>query len=151
MLYKDFEKSLKDLRETIPQSVRPYVSNEAAPIFPIPHNEQMREISPRSAPKEVAAELSTVGETSGDRVSKPGDAEARPQKDKKVTHKELGIEDVDTPEPAPPEEKVRDIARETSSEADSDSEDEAPETVTASAGFNDARTAVLEAAKVAAR
>ena len=111
----------------------------------------MRETSPKSAPKKLAAELSTLGETLGDSLSKPGDAEARSQKDNEVTHKKLGIENVDTPEPAPPEKKVRDVARETSTEADSDSEDEAPETVTASAGFIDARTAVLEAAKVAAR
>ena len=95
--------------------------------------------------------MSTVGEIWGDRVSKPGDAEGLSQEIKKVTHKKLGIEDVDTPEPASPEERARNVARDTSSEADSDSEDEAPETVTASAGFNNARTAVLEAAKVAAR
>ena len=143
---------MEDLRETNPQAVGPhYVSKEAAPIPPTPHNEQMKETSPKSAPQELAEKLSTVGESSGDRASKPGDAEARSQRVKKVTHKKLGIEDIDTPEPAPPEEKVRDVARETSSEADSDSEDEAPETVTASVGFNDARTAVLEAAKVAAR
>ena len=92
-----------------------------------------------------------MGESSGDRVSSPVDAAARPQKVVKVTHKKFGIEDIDTPEPSALEEKIKDVARETSSEADSDSEDGAPETVTASAGFNNARTAVLEAAKVAAR
>ena len=111
----------------------------------------MRETLPKSAPKGLAEESSTLGEHSGDRVSKAGDAEARPQKAVKVMHKKFGIEDVDNPEPSPLEENIKHVASETSSEADSDSEDEAPETVTASAGFNNARTAVLEAAKVAAR
>lgn len=111
----------------------------------------MRETSPESAPKELAEELSTLGESLGDRVSKPGDAEVHFQKVVNVRQKKLDIEDVDTPGPSPLEEKVKDVSRETPSEADSDSEDEAPETVTASAGFNNARTAVLEAAKVAAR
>lgn len=92
-----------------------------------------------------------MGEHSGDRVSKPGVTEPQPQNAVKVTHKKLGVEDVDTPEPSPLEEKVKHVATETSSESDNESEDEAPETVTASAGFNNARTAVLEAAKVAAR
>ena len=111
----------------------------------------MRETSPKSAPKGLVEELPTLGERSGDRVSKLGVAEGRPQKVVKVTHKRFSIEDVDTPEPSPLEEKVKDVTNETWSEADSDSEDEAPDTVTASAGFNNARTAVLEAAKVAAR
>ena len=111
----------------------------------------MRETLPKSAPRGLAEQSSTLGEHSGDRVSKPGDAEARPQKVVQATHKKFGIENVDIPEPSPLEEKVKDVASETMSEADNNSEDEAPETVTASAGFNNARTAVLEAAKVAAR
>ena len=92
-----------------------------------------------------------MDENSGDRVSSPVDATTRPQKVVEVTYKKFGIEDTNTPEPSPLKEKVEAVARETSSEADSDSEDEAPETVTASVGFNNARIAVLEAAKVAAR
>ena len=111
----------------------------------------MRETLPKSAPKGLAEDLSTLGQNSGDRVSKPGVAETRHQKVVKVTHKNFSIEDADTPEPSPLEEKVKDVTNETWSEADSGSEDEAPETITASAGFNNARTAVLEAAKVAAK
>ena len=92
-----------------------------------------------------------MSERPGDKVSSPIDGAAPAQKVVKVTHKEIGIEDTNAPEPSPLEEKVKEVARETSSEADGDSEDEAPETVTASAGFNNARTAVLEATKVAAR
>ena len=92
-----------------------------------------------------------MDENSRDRVSSPVDAAARPQKVVKVTHKKFGIEDTHAPEPSPLEEKVKAVARETSSEADTNSEDEAPETVTASVGFNNAQIAVLEAAKVAAR
>ena len=92
-----------------------------------------------------------MGDHSGERVSKSGVTESRPENAVKVTHKKFGVEDVDTPEPSSLEEKVRDVASATSSESDNESEDEAPETVTASAGFNNARTAILEAAKVAAR
>ena len=111
----------------------------------------MKERSPKSGPKGLAEESSTLGEQSGDSVSKPGVTDARSQKAVKITHKKFGDEDVDTPEPSPPEEKIKDVASETSSESDNDGEDEAPDTVTALAGFNNARTAILEAAKVAAR
>lgn len=111
----------------------------------------MIERSPKSGPKGLAEEPSTLGEQSDERVSKTGVTDARPQEAAKATHKKFGNEDVDTQESSPLEEKVKDLASETSSESDHESEDEAPETVTASAGFNNARTAVLEAAKVAAR
>ena len=111
----------------------------------------MKEKSPKSGPKGLAEESSTLGEQLGDSVSKPGVTDARSQKAVKVTRKKFGNEDVDTSESSPLEEKIEDVASETSSESDNDSEDEAPDTVTASAGFNSARTANLEAVKVAAR
>ena len=111
----------------------------------------MTERSPKSGPNGLAEASSTLGKQSGDRVSKPDVTDARPQKAVKITHKKFGNEDVDTPEPSPLEEKVKDVASETWSESDNDSEDEAPDTVTASAGFSNARTTILEAAKVAAR
>ena len=92
-----------------------------------------------------------MGEQSGDSVSKLGVTDTHSQKAVKIAHKKLGNEVVDTPELAPLEEMIEDVASETSSESDNDSEDEAPDIVTASAGFNNARTAILEAAKVAAR
>ncbi len=137
--------------ETDPQSIGSCVSKEAAPMAPTPHNKLIRKTSPKSDPKELADGLSLLCENSEDSVSKPGDAEARPPKVVKVAHKRFGIGDVDIPEPVPLEEKVEDVASEISSDAGCDSEDGAPETVTTSAGFNNARTAVLEAAKVAAR
>ena len=151
--YKKFRNWIfkKNLQETNPQSVGSYVSKEAAPIAPTPHNEKMREISPESATKGLAEQSSTLGEHLGDRVSKPGVGEVRPHKVVKVTHKKFSIEDVNTSKSSPLEEKIKDVTSEISSEAGSDSEDEAPETVTASAGFDHARTAVLEAAKVAAK
>ena len=139
--------TISSREETNSQSVGSYVSKEAAPIVPTPHNKLIRQTSPKSDSKELAEELSTLCEHSEDRVSKPGDAEARPPKVVKTTHKRFGIEDV----PFPLGEKAEDVASEISSDVDSDSEDEAPETVTTSAGFNNARTAVLEATKVAAR
>ena len=111
----------------------------------------MTETPPKSAPKGLAEKLSTLGEHSGDRVSKFSVTEPCPEDAVDVTHKKFGVEDVDTPEPSSLEEKVRDVAIAAASESDNESEDEAPETVTASAGFNNARTALLEAAKVAAR
>ena len=99
----------------------------------------------------LAEEPSTMGEQSEDRISRTGVTDARSQKALKVTHKKFGNDEIDTPEPSPLKENVKDVASETLLESDIESEDEAPETITASAGFNNARTAVLEAAKFAAR
>ena len=70
----------------------------------------------------------------------------------KATHKRFGSEDIEAPAIVPSD----DIEERTGSEEDllvdeDKSEDEAPETVTASAGFDKARTSALDAAKVAAR
>lgn len=70
----------------------------------------------------------------------------------KATHKRFDAEDIEVLGPVPsssieePERSHEDI-----SEDEDKSGDEAPETVTASASFNKARIAALEAAKVAAR
>ena len=92
-----------------------------------------------------------MGEQSEDRISRTDVTNARSQKVLKVTHKRFDNDEIGTPETSPLKENVKDVASETLLESDIESEDEAPETVTASAGFNNARNAILEAAKSAAR
>ena len=72
----------------------------------------------------------------------------------KVTHKRFGSEDIDLPKTVSTvgineQEGSREIVSE--GEGESESGDDAPELVTASAGFDKARTSVLEAAKISAR
>lgn len=70
----------------------------------------------------------------------------------KATHKRFGSEDIEVlgtvPSTGVQEQRG---SQEDISEDGSESEDEAPETVTASAGFDKARTSALDAAKVVAR
>lgn len=75
----------------------------------------------------------------------------------KATHKRFGDEDFNPPKTASPSTSIEDppivVHAEDNVEAENeaDSSDEAPETVTASAGLKQARAAVSEAAKVAKR
>lgn len=70
----------------------------------------------------------------------------------KATHKRFGSEDIEVPRPFTSSGiEEREGGQEDLSEHDGESEDEAPETVTASAGFEKARTSALDAARVAAR
>ena len=73
-------------------------------------------------------------------------------KNAKATHKRFGSEDLEVPEMVPlngNEERKGSLENIFQDEGESD--DEAPDTVTASAGFEKARTLALDAAKVAAR
>ena len=70
----------------------------------------------------------------------------------KATHKRFGSEDTEVLAVAsPPGIEQRKGGQEDSSDDGSESGDEAPETVSASAGFDKARTSTLEAAKVATK
>ena len=71
-----------------------------------------------------------------------------------ATHKRFGSEDIEALEAVPSNSiEDREMSQEDISkdEGESEDEDDAPETVTASAGFDKARTFALDAAKVAAR
>ena len=70
----------------------------------------------------------------------------------KATHKRFGSEDIEVPAIVPSDDiEQRKESEEDLLEDEDKSEDEAPETVTASAGFDNARTSALDAAKVATR
>lgn len=70
----------------------------------------------------------------------------------KATHKRFDSEDIEVPATLPSAiVEGREGSQEWISEGAHESEDEAPETVTASAGFEKARTSAMDAAKVAAR
>lgn len=70
----------------------------------------------------------------------------------KATHKRFDSEEIEVPATLPSTTvEEREGSQESISEAAYGSEDEAPETVTASAGFEKARTSALDATKVAAR
>lgn len=70
----------------------------------------------------------------------------------KATHKRFGSEDTEVLAAGSPAGiEQRQEGQEDSSEDGSESEDEAPETVSASAGFDKARTSTLEAAKIATK
>ena len=80
------------------------------------------------------------------------DAEAALPKAAKATHKRFGSEDIEISKTVPSTGiEERREGRENPSEDENESEDEAPETVTASAGFDRSRELVLGAAKLAAR
>lgn len=88
------------------------------------------------------ADTSTIGE-------KP---EASSVTAAKATHKRFGSEDIELAAMAPSDDTEERLgSQEDLPENEDESEDEAPETVTASAGFDKARTSALDAAKVAAR
>ena len=73
-------------------------------------------------------------------------------KNAKATHKRFGSEDLEVSMMAPLNgDGERKGSLENISKDEGESDDEAPDTVTASAGFEKARTLVLDAAKVAAR
>ena len=70
----------------------------------------------------------------------------------KATHKRFGSEDIEVLRPLTSSNiEEQEGGQEDLSVHDGESEDEAPETVTASAGFEKARTSALDAARVAAR
>lgn len=70
----------------------------------------------------------------------------------KATHKRFGSEDIEVLGPVPSTViEDREEGQEDLAEDNGESEDEAPETVTASVGFDKARASALDAAKVAAR
>lgn len=69
----------------------------------------------------------------------------------KATKKRFGSEDIEIPITVSQGAKVEHVVDEVQSEARGDSEDEAPETVTASAGLEKARAKALEAAETVAR
>lgn len=70
----------------------------------------------------------------------------------KATHTRFGSEDIEAPGTVPSTSiEEREKSQEGQLGNESESGDEAPETVTASAGFDKSRTAALEAAKIAAR
>ena len=70
----------------------------------------------------------------------------------KATHKRFGSEDIEEPVMVPSNGvEEREGGREDVLEDEGNSGDEAPETVTASAGFDKARASALDAAKIAAR
>ena len=69
----------------------------------------------------------------------------------KPTKKRFGSEDIEVPFTVPQGSELKDMADEVPSEASSESEDEAPETVTASAGLEKARTKALATAEAIAR
>ena len=80
------------------------------------------------------------------------DAETAFPRPAKATHKRFGSEDIETPKPVPSTGvEERREGRENPPEDKNESEDEAPETVTASAGFDRSRKPALGAAKLAAR
>ena len=73
-------------------------------------------------------------------------------KNAKATHKRFGSEDLEVPVIVPPNgDGERKGSLENISKDEGESDDEAPDTVTASAGFEKARTLAQDAAKVAAR
>ena len=73
-------------------------------------------------------------------------------KNAKATHKRFGSEDLEVPGTVPLDGvEERKGSLENISKDEGESDDEAPDTVTASAGFEKARTLALDAAKVAAR
>ncbi|KAL2047247.1 hypothetical protein N7G274_001266 [Stereocaulon virgatum] len=69
----------------------------------------------------------------------------------KATKKRFGSEDIEMPITAPKAPEVEDVVDRTSVDASSESEDEAPETVTASAGLEKARAKAFETAETIAR
>ena len=69
----------------------------------------------------------------------------------KATKKRFGNEDIEIPITVSQGAKVEHVVDEVQSEASGDSEDEAPETITASAGLEKARAKALEAAETVAR
>ncbi|CAF9911240.1 MAG: hypothetical protein ALECFALPRED_007210 [Alectoria fallacina] len=94
-----------------------------------------------------------VGNENGAVVSTPGKKPEIPSSvAAKATHKRFGSVDMEVSGPAlSSATEDREASQEDPSEDDGESEDETPEIVTASAGFDGARAAAMEAAKVAAR
>ena len=94
-----------------------------------------------------------VGNENGAVVSTPGKKLEIPSLvAAKATHKRFGSVDMEVSGPAlSSATEDREASQEDPSEDDGESEDETPEIVTASAGFDGARTSAMEAAKVAAR
>lgn len=94
-----------------------------------------------------------VGNENGAVISIPGKKSEIPfLVAAKATHKRFGSVDMEESGPAlSSATEDREGSQEDPSEDDGESEDETPEIVTASAGFDGARTAAMEAAKVAAR
>ena len=108
--------------------------------------------TPRKARNNVLKEnLALVGKSKNN-VLDESTTVPLPVKAAKVTHKRFGSEDIEIPELHIQEAKTgMDLLRDSLPDANDESEDEPPETVTASAGFEKARMATLEAAKVVAR
>lgn len=85
-------------------------------------------------------------------TTRGGKPETGPITAAKATHKRFDSEDIEVTATLPSTTvEQREGSQERMSEGAYGSEDEAPETVTASAGFEKARTSALDAAKVAAR
>ena len=93
-----------------------------------------------------------VDERKGDTSSPGKKPEGTTYKNAKATHKRFGSEDLEVPEMIPLNgDAERKGSLENISEDEGESDDEAPDTVTASAGFEKARTLAQDAATVAAR
>jgi hypothetical protein len=89
------------------------------------------------------------GTTPKDELSKSTEGNTPPAV--KATKKRFGSEDIEMPITAPKTPEVEDVVDQLSSDASGESEDEAPETVTASAGLEKARAKAFEAAETVVR
>ena len=113
--------------------------------------ESRRGRTPKKGRKD-SERVAHVDENDMDSGINGNDAETAFPKAAKATHKRFGSEDVEVPKTVPSigiEERRE--GREDLLEDGDESEDEAPETVTVSAGFDESRKTVLGAAKLAAR
>ena len=137
--------------ETHPQAVNSSASWETASDSPALRGEQ-RKKKPAKHIGDGAGEATSIsGNKPEENAFITVDTQASPANVVQATHKRFGSEDLDLPEALPMLEQREEPANEVISDRENDDDDDAPETVTASAGFVQARTAMLEATKVAAR
>lgn len=117
----------------------------------IPYSTTLQPTKRRKPPKTQEVTQGFLGKmgVSKDKFSKIVNGKAPPAV--KATKKRFGSEDIEIPITVSQGAKVEHVVDEVQSEARGDSEDEAPETVTASAGLEKARAKALEAAETVAR